>query len=547
MKKRPHISLLPLILIALLGVALACGVSDEPNADSVPWPSDATPQSSSQLSASELKAVTEFVAAQEVLREEWEQFRVDFDQWRSGLTFCHESAAQNALREFAASFNVVTVEARDLPRLTVSQNLVDIIIAAVEAEDEAFRLLRDRWQPNNLSLFEAVEQRRTETAHAQRTVQDLVTELREELEEATDPERLNAIEELSEALVPINDAWHGFYDNYSALLKESGGLDNTTVLVRVNRLIEQLEVAFVAVEGVEDLQEGIEEASNSAKLHAIGDLVRALGTVGNAWNEFYDEYSNLLRELGGPANTTILARVNQLGQELDGVLDLLDGLAATNATRDMIGDLRRVAEAERSTLADIQDNVASAFESSAESSNEPSNAGEERIAQSVTPFLKELQSVIANSRAVSKEVSLGIEDALDGSAEDELRNLEEFYVRYERLIGIWDTFSDQYNQWRRTEGGCDRAEVIQSLGLFNLRISELSTEVRDLPKSGYLLPIYNLLVEAVQREEGAIRALRNSWRPFAVDSFIAVDRERDSTDGLRREASIALEELLSRP
>ena len=89
--------------------------------------------------------------------------------------------------------------------------------------------------------------------------------------------------------------------------------------------------------------------------------------------------------------------------------------------------------------------------------------------------------------------------------------------------------------------------MLQSLGQFSTRIGELSRNVRDLPQSGYLLPMYNLLVEAAEREEGAIRTLRNSWQPFTVDAFIALDRERDTVNRLRREANIALQELLNRP
>ena len=111
----------------------------------------------------------------------------------------------------------------------------------------------------------------------------------------------------------------------------------------------------------------------------------------------------------------------------------------------------------------------------------------------------------------------------------------------------WDAFHERYNEWRRTEGGCDRSEVLQAIGKFNILIGELVRQGRDLPQSGYLLPIYNLLVEAVEREEGAVRALRNSWQPFTVDAFIAVDRERDNANRLRREANIALEELRNRP
>ena len=127
-----------------------------------------------------------------------------------------------------------------------------------------------------------------------------------------------------------------------------------------------------------------------------------------------------------------------------------------------------------------------------------------------------------------------------------MQDLQEFADKFEIVLPAWAAFHEQYNDWRRTEGGCNRAEVLQALGQFNLRMTEISRQVRDLPQSGYLLPMYNFLVEAAERERGTIRALRNSWRPFTVDAFIAAERERDNADRLRREASIALEELLSR-
>ena len=88
--------------------------------------------------------------------------------------------------------------------------------------------------------------------------------------------------------------------------------------------------------------------------------------------------------------------------------------------------------------------------------------------------------------------------------------------------------------------------MLEDLSQFHIRIGELGRNVRDFPQSGYLLPMYNLLLEAVEREEGAVRTLRTSWQPFTVDAFIAVDRERDNANRLRREASIALEELTDR-
>ena len=81
---------------------------------------------------------------------------------------------------------------------------------------------------------------------------------------------------------------------------------------------------------------------------------------------------------------------------------------------------------------------------------------------------------------------------------------------------------------------------------FSLRTGAVARDVRDLPRAGYLLPMYTSLVDAAGREENAIRTLRNSWQPFTVDAFKAVDDDRVNVDGLRREAGIALQQLRNR-
>ena len=158
-----------------------------------------------------------------------------------------------------------------------------------------------------------------------------------------------------------------------------------------------------------------------------------------------------------------------------------------------------------------------------------------------------MDGIIGKVETTLKEIGRTIHESLDRSAVDDLEEIQVFLGDYRGLVAEWDAFHEGYNEWRRTEGGCDRSAVLQSLGQFNTRISELGRRVRDLPQSGYLLPIYNLLVEAAEREEGAVRALRNAWQPFTVDAFIAVDRERDNANRLRREANIALQELRDRP
>ena len=463
-------------LVFALALVLACGDTDSPATVPVILPTTSPPQSAKPLSTSDLEAIDEFAAQQQTVGQEWDRFHREFDQWRAGLTACHRSSVQEALKGFAVGFNAVTEQARDLPRTSVNPKLADMLIAAAEAEEAAFRQLRDRWQPNSPALFETVEQQRSKAAGAQKEVEDLTAALQEELEKAADPEELRAIEEFSAAFDRIRDDWEKFHDDYTDLLLEAASLDDTAALARLEQLILRFGALFRAV-------------SRLPTADAAGDVTETLEAAAEA--------------------------------ELTALKGVRDALAEAIAT-------------------------AEAAAAAAEAAEETDTSGDDESDPAAGPILAAMDAIMSGVEATLKELSREIEESLDRSAVADLEELREFIRDYKKLVAEWDAFHEGYNEWRRTEGGCDRSEVLQSLGQFDTRLGELGLQVRDLPQPGYLLPIYNLLVEAVEGEEGAVRALRNSWQPFAVDAFIAVERERDNGNRLRREANSALEELRSR-
>ena len=463
-------------LVFALALVLACGDTDSPATVPVILPTTSPPQSAKPLSTSDLEAIDEFAAQQQTVGQEWDRFHREFDQWRAGLTACHRSSVQEALKGFAVGFNAVTEQARDLPRTSVNPKLADMLIAAAEAEEAAFRQLRDRWQPNSPALFETVEQQRSKAAGAQKEVEDLTAALQEELEKAADPEELRAIEEFSAAFDRIRDDWEKFHDDYTDLLLEATSLDDTAALARLEQLILR-----------------------------FGALFRAVSRLPTA-------------DAGDDVTETLEAAAEAELTALKGVRDALAEAIAT----------------------------AEAAAAAAEAAEETDTSGDDESDPAAGPILATMDAIMSGVEATLKELSREIEESLDRSAVADLEELREFIRDYKKLVAEWDAFHEGYNEWRRTEGGCDRSEVLQSLGQFDTRLGELGLQVRDLPQPGYLLPIYNLLVEAVEGEEGAVRALRNSWQPFAVDAFIAVERERDNGNRLRREANSALEELRNR-
>ena len=486
--------LLP-VLVPVLALALACTDTSSPGTIPVALPTESPPQSVKPSSASDLEAVDEFASRQQAVGQEWDRFHQEFDQWRAGLTSCHGSSVRKALQDFAVGFNAVTEQARDLPRASVTRKLADMLIAAAEEEEAAFRSLRDRWQPNSPSLFETLEEQRSNAARAQKEVEDLANELQEELGRAADPRELQAMEAFSAAFDLIRGDWEQFHDDYADLLREAEGLDGAAILARLEQLIQQFGAISKAInrlpaaDAVGETAETLEETAE-AELTALTNLYDTL--------------------------TQAVAEANSAGEESD-----------TQEQSDGEGQ------------SDNQGQNGTQRQSGAEPA--------EGSGREVGPFLVAMNTAIVAAETTLKEISRDIHEELDRTAVADLEDVRAFIGDYKRLLKEWDAFHEGYNEWRRTEGGCDRSEVLQSLAQFNTRIGELGRRVRDLPQSGYLLPMYNLLVEAAEREQGAVRALRNSWQPFSVDAFIAVDRERDNANRLRREANIALQELRNRP
>ena len=428
-----------------------------------------------------------FAKEQQAIGQEWDKLHEEFDLWRAGLISCHRSSVHAALHDFAVSFNNVTEQARELPRASHTRELADLLIAAAEGEEAAFRQLRDRWQPNNVALFEVVETRRSEAGRAQKRVEDLAIELRERFEKIDAEE----VEEFSESLDVIGEDWDEIHDDYADLRRGIESLDFFEVIALLERLIARFDALLEAIdqvpsgESTEDLAEMVLDAAKAElevllALHEtmVSSAVPAPGGTGP-------------QSANGPQDSPPPA-----GDEPDG-----DG---------------------------------------------PDAEGADASPAPMSPTFDDMDAKVDESEAVLEETGQTIKEILDEDPAEKLAELEDFSNGYDSLLVEWDAFYHRYNGWRRSEGGCDRTEVLQALDRFNLRAREIGRNVRDLPQSSYLLPVYSLLVEAAEREEGAIRALRNSWQPFTVDAFIAVEEERANAAGLRRQASAGLQGLRER-
>ena len=163
---------LTLLVSALaLFAMIACTTPAAPEPEAAP-PSSTPETMALRTPAMEPPPLDDFNEQRQSIDEAWNLVHDGFDQWRADLTMCHPATMTEALNEFAIEFNSVTEAARGLTRTNTTGEFADKLITAAEAEETAFRQLRDRWQPGNVSLFENVEIQRNLASQAQREAKD---------------------------------------------------------------------------------------------------------------------------------------------------------------------------------------------------------------------------------------------------------------------------------------------------------------------------------------------------------------------------------------
>ena len=497
--------LLPVLALAMTAM-VACGQgSNETPAPQGLLPTVSPVEPARPLTAQERAAIEEFDDQQQAIAGERDQFYQEFDQWRADIIACHPDAAREALREFAASFSAITQSARSLPRTSSTRELAGMLIAAANADEAAFRQLRDRWQPGNVSLLEAVERNRVEAGNAQSAVTDLSLELQEEFEEGPSASEMQMMEEFSDTFDEIADAWDDFHDEYAAFAKRERRLKDGEIVAGYERLAGQFKEIVATINGL-----------TPAEINE--DLIETLQDVAEA--------------------------------ELAALEYLLDTLAQPSGSAT--GTIRFTATTVSLPAQSPEPPSGPAVEPSQEAQPTPTEPAPAEPAPTMEPSAppspaEELAAAIEESEEALLDVEEAIEEIVNDKSAEYLEDLHGFDVEFEGFVDEWSRFHAGFAEWRATDGGCDRVGVTLGLGGLSRQVGDLARQVRGLPQAGFLLPVYTLMVEAAEREAIAFRTLANSWTPFSVDAFRAVDEERVGADRLRQQASIALEELRSRP
>ncbi len=81
-----------------------------------------------------------------------------------------------------------------------------------------------------------------------------------------------------------------------------------------------------------------------------------------------------------------------------------------------------------------------------------------------------------------------------------------------RSLGLgWDRFHDGYDEWRRTNGGCDQGGALEALGQLARDFGQTVRDIQALPTGPLIRGMGEELVQAAEREQAAVQSLRETW------------------------------------
>ena len=315
--------------------------------------------------------------------------------------------------------------------------------------------------------------------------------------------------------------------------------------------VERTAAAAVQKE-IQDSLLDLTERTSASSRQQLNTFSQTLDALNTEWDRFHEGYNQFLAQEADLTSSQFLLQLSQQIQGLSEVTTRVRNLLRHPLTAPISDILLIGAEQEELALRKLRDSFQK-FEPPPAPPSPPgapppptSEVEEETTFRSRDPLLFEAfgaQLVTTNTQR-SQALEELARIRREASSESQTA-IEEFSNAYASLAETWNTFHSGYDDWRRTEGGCDRSEAIAILGQFTLTFGELTRQTRDIPAISLLRPLGELLVEAAEREESALRDLRNNWRPFDAQVYAGFDRERIAAGKLLRQVIAGLNNLLA--
>ena len=368
-----------------------------------------------------------------------------------------------------------------------------------------------------------------ETSSAQAGLRGFVAQLFEITQVSLALPRFPIVREQADKLISAAELEEGAVRR----LKDSWQPDDPSVFLEIDSVRSaSLAVQTEVQDGVTDLQ----QRTSSPSRQVVLAYSLAFQQIASDWDAFHQSYEDLRGDQTTLSSVDVAGRLNDLVDEFTIVTDAILDLSPSPLTRS-IDDILAQASSEEDLALRL---LRGTFQRT-----DGGGPDDEPTFQVVDPSLfDDLDEQLVATNSLRREALLVLSDVLDETSEANEAAVAVFSEQHDLLIEVWGQFHSDYDEWTLTEAGCDRQAAVLTLGDFLVQFGALTVAVGQLPGAIVLRPLGELYVEAAEREERALKALRTSWRPFDANVYEALDLERSTAGKLRRQVAAGLQDLL---
>ena len=125
-----------------------------------------------------------------------------------------------------------------------------------------------------------------------------------------------------------------------------------------------------------------------------------------------------------------------------------------------------------------------------------------------------------------------------------IRTAQQFAAAQAQIETDWDGYHREFDRWRAGLTSCSRDAAEESFRGFASDVSTISVQAKDLPRSADVRDLADMLVDAAEAEEAALRRLRDRWQPGNTALFEEVEEHRSMSISAQLSVADGLEDLI---
>ncbi len=276
------------------------------------------------------------------------------------------------------------------------------------------------------------------------------------------------------------------------------------------------------------------------------DFAKAHSGLERDWDAFRKSYMDW-QQRSAQSDGTVYKGLNDFLARFVTVKKEVNQLQAPAGANEVVDKLSQAADREDAALRDLRDNWAVGdFEAFQKFDKERQEVN--KLRRQAAAVLQDLSAAPAASNGKTPPAS---EEATRPFTQGRTRTvdpqaLQQFERAFQATGRTWNDFEVAFDTWRNRDNSPEREAGYAQLSTFVSNFRGIASQISAQSAPGQLRPVAELMIQAAEKEEVALRSLRDNVRPYDARPYQSYEKEWAAIDRLRRQASASLTDLLYR-